>query len=81
MDILEILKNELQEDQNRQELKKQLKESVWKPKIKTYICRKDKEPKRKLLINIETDDKTSIYNKNHKFKPKPKLKKNGRKTK
>lgn len=37
-------------------LKEQLKNSVWKPMIKTYICRKDKQPKRKLLINLEAND-------------------------
>lgn len=33
-------------------LKQQLKESVWKPKITTRIVKKDKEPKRKLFINM-----------------------------
>ena len=37
-------------------LKHQLIESVWKPNIKTYICRKDRQPKRKLLINLEAND-------------------------
>lgn len=41
---------------NTQQLKKQLKDSVWKPMIKTYICRRDKQPKRKLLINLEAND-------------------------
>lgn len=45
--------NEIRNDQN---LKRQLKESVWKPIIKTYICRRDREPKRKLFINIESKD-------------------------
>ena len=34
-------------------LKQQLKQSVWKPKITTRFKKKDKEPKRKLLINNE----------------------------
>lgn len=62
----------------REKLKEQLKESVWKPNIKTRIIIKDKEPKRKLLINLEANNITDIYDKNHKFKPKLKLKKNGR---
>ena len=41
---------------NTQQLKQQLKDSVWKPVIKTYICRKDRQPKRKLLINLEVND-------------------------
>lgn len=54
----------------KEKLKEQLIASTWKPNIKTYIRRKDKEPKRKLLINLESDDKTDIYDKNYKFKPK-----------
>lgn len=46
----------LDEIKNTQQLKKQLKDSVWKPMIKTYICRRDKQPKRKLLINLEAND-------------------------
>ena len=46
----------LDDIKNTQQLKQQLKDSVWKPVIKTYICRKDKQPKRKLLINLESSD-------------------------
>lgn len=46
----------LDEIRNDRDLKRQLKESVWKPIIKTYICRRDREPKRKLFINIESKD-------------------------
>ena len=46
----------LDDIKNTQQLKKQLKDSVWKPIIKTYICRKDRQPKRKLLINLEVND-------------------------
>lgn len=41
---------------DKEKLKEQLLASVWKPKIKTYICRRDREPKRKLLINLEAND-------------------------
>ena len=41
---------------DKEKLKQQLIESVWKPNIKTYICRKDRQPKRKLLINLEAND-------------------------
>lgn len=41
---------------DKEKLKQQLIESVWKPNIKTYICRKDRQPKRKLLINLEVND-------------------------
>lgn len=41
---------------NKEKLKEQLINSVWKPNIKTYICRRDREPKRKLLINLEAND-------------------------
>lgn len=41
---------------DKEKLKQQLIESVWKPNIKTYIRKKDKEPKRKLLINLEVND-------------------------
>lgn len=51
---------------NKEKLKEQLLASVWKPNIKTYIRRKDKEPKRKLLINLEVND----INKNLKTKKK-----------
>jgi len=37
-------------------LKEQLKNSVWKPKIECRISRKDKQPKRKLMINLEIND-------------------------
>lgn len=46
----------LDDIKNTQQLKQQLKDSVWKPVIKTYICRKDRQPKRKLLINLECND-------------------------
>ena len=46
----------LDDIKNTQQLKQQLKDSVWKPVIKTYICRKDRQPKRKLLINLEVND-------------------------
>lgn len=50
-----------------QQLKQQLKDSVWKPVIKTYICRKDRQPKRKLLINLEVNDiNKAIKNKSKK---------------
>lgn len=52
-------------------LKQQLKESVWKPVIKTYICRRDRQPKRKLLINLESND----INVAIKYKPKKKWQK------
>ena len=47
-------------------LKEQLKNSVWKPKIECRIPRKDKQPKRKLMINLEVND----FNKMLKFKKK-----------
>jgi hypothetical protein len=47
-------------------LKEQLKNSVWKPKIECRISRKDKQPKRKLMINLEVND----FNKMLKFKKK-----------
>jgi hypothetical protein len=47
-------------------LKEQLKNSVWKPKIECRIFRKDKQPKRKLMINLEVND----FNKMLKFKKK-----------
>jgi hypothetical protein len=47
-------------------LKEQLKNSVWKPKIECRISRKDKQPKRKLMINLEIND----FNKMLKFKKK-----------
>ena len=37
-------------------LKEQLKNSVWKPKIDCRISRKDKQPKRLLMINLEVND-------------------------
>jgi hypothetical protein len=37
-------------------LKEQLKNSVWKPKIECRIFRKDRQPKRKLMINLEVND-------------------------
>jgi hypothetical protein len=37
-------------------LKEQLKNSVWKPKIECRIPRKDKQPKRRLMINLEVND-------------------------
>jgi len=37
-------------------LKEQLKNSVWKPKIECRISRKDKQPKRLLMINLEVND-------------------------
>ena len=37
-------------------LKEQLKNSVWKPKIECRISRKDKQPKRRLMINLEVND-------------------------
>ena len=46
----------LDEIRNDYKLKKQLKDSVWKPVIKTYICKRDRQPKRKLLINLESSD-------------------------
>ena len=48
-------------------LKQQLIASVWKPKIKTYICRRDRGAKRKLLINLEVNDINKIVDKT-KFK-------------
>jgi hypothetical protein len=47
-------------------LKEQLKNSVWKPRIECRIHRKDKQPKRKLMINLEIND----FNKMLKFKKK-----------
>lgn len=47
-------------------LKEQLKNSVWKPKIECRILRKDRQPKRKLMINLEIND----FNKMLKFKKK-----------
>jgi hypothetical protein len=47
-------------------LKEQLKNSVWKPKIECRIFRKDRQPKRKLMINLEVND----FNKMLKFKKK-----------
>jgi len=37
-------------------LKEQLKISVWKPKIECRIFRKDRQPKRRLMINLEVND-------------------------
>jgi len=37
-------------------LKEQLKNSVWKPRIECRIPKRDKEPKRKLMINLEIND-------------------------
>lgn len=48
---------------DKEKLKQQLIESVWKPNIKTYIRKKDKEPKRKLLINLEVNDINKIVEK------------------
>ena len=57
----------LDDIKNTQQLKQQLKDSVWKPVIKTYICRKDRQPKRKLLINLEVNDiNKAIKNKSKK---------------
>ena len=57
----------LDDIKNTQQLKQQLKDSVWKPVIKTYICRKDRQPKRKLLINLEVNDiNKTIKNKSKK---------------
>lgn len=56
---------------DKEKLKHQLIESVWKPNIKTYICRKDRQPKRKLLINLECNDINKIVDKT-KFKKKKK---------
>lgn len=53
---------------DKEKLKQQLIESVWKPNIKTYIRKKDKEPKRKLLINLEVNDINKIIK--NKFKRK-----------
>jgi len=47
-------------------LKEQLKNSVWKPRIECRIPKKDKQPKRKLMINLEIND----FNKMLKFKKK-----------
>lgn len=60
---------------DKEKLKEQLINSVWKPNIKTYICRRDREPKRKLLINLEAND-IKIVDKT-KFKKKKK-RKNGK---
>lgn len=56
---------------DKEKLKHQLIKSVWKPNIKTYICRKDRQPKRKLLINLEANDINKIVDKT-KFKKKKK---------
>ena len=61
---------------DKEKLKEQLINSVWKPNIKTYICRRDREPKRKLLINLEANDINKIVDKT-KFKKKKK-RKNGK---
>ena len=53
-------------------LKEQLKNSVWKPKIECRIPRKDKQPKRKLMINLEIND----FNKMLKGKSKKNMVKN-----
>jgi len=37
-------------------LKEQLKNSVWKPRIECRISKKDKQPKRRLMINLEIND-------------------------
>ena len=47
-------------------LKEQLKNSVWKPKIECRISRKDRQPKRRLMINLEIND----FNKMLKLKKK-----------
>ena len=47
-------------------LKEQLKNSVWKPKIECRITKKDRQPKRLLMINLEIND----FNKMLKFKKK-----------
>ena len=52
----------------KEKLKEQLIKSVWKPNIITYIRRKDKEPKRKLLINLEVNDINKIIDKTNKKK-------------
>ena len=57
----------LDDIKNTQQLKKQLKNSAWKPIIKTYIWRRDRQPKRKLLINLEVNDiNKAIKNKSKK---------------
>jgi len=53
-------------------LKEQLKNSVWKPKIECRIFRKDRQPKRKLMINLEVND----FNKMLKGKSKKNMVKN-----
>ena len=53
---------------NKEKLKEQLLASVWKPDIKTYICRRDRQPKRKLLINLEVNDIKLKKNKNGKIR-------------
>ena len=53
---------------DKEKLKHQLIESVWKPNIKTYICRKDRQPKRKMLINLECNDINKIVKKLNKKK-------------
>lgn len=58
----------------KEKLKEQLLASVWKPKIKTYICRRDREPKRKLLINLEVNDINKIIDKTKKKKKNKKWK-------
>lgn len=58
---------------DKEKLKEQLINSVWKPNIKTYICRRDRQPKRKLLINLEANDINKIVDKT-KFKKKKKWK-------
>ena len=53
----EITINEFIEKEKKiASLKEQLKNSVWKPKIECRISRKDKQPKRKLMINLEIND-------------------------
>lgn len=65
------LDNAIEIVKNIQQLKEQLIASVWKPNIKTYIRRKDKEPKRKLLISLESNNINNVK-KNSSFKNLPK---------
>lgn len=65
------LDNAIEIVKNIQQLKEQLIASVWKPNVKTYIRRKDKEPKRKLLISLESNSINKIIEK-PKFKKKKK---------
>lgn len=53
MDILDILKTELLAEKENQSLKEKLKLTSPKPEIKYRKPTKDKQPKRRLFINLD----------------------------